>query len=103
MRKTHTSTRVPETFVDADGKHHSDMVLVRDDDETYRLKTLVETLDPTKVFTVMRNIRIKAPRNGPVVHELQAIRVECTSMKEAGFIADAVKASRDVPLPMGAH
>lgn len=96
--KTHTGNMVTETFVDQDGNHRSNRVFERTSDETYRLRTLAETIDPMKEFTVMRNIVVKATKS-QVVHELRPITVRCHSAREAGWLADQHKAMVDVPIP----
>lgn len=95
--KTHTGTMIPETFVDKDGNHRSDRVFARTAAETSRLRYLADSIAPQREFTVMRNIVVSVKPT--VRHELQAITVQCGSMREAGRLADEIKASRDLPLP----
>lgn len=95
--KTHTGTMVTETFVDQDGNHRSDRVFSRTPAETERIRYLAESIAPQREFTVMRNIVVSVKPT--VQHELQAITVQCGSMREAGRLADEIKASRDLPIP----
>lgn len=96
--KTHSTTLVTEQFTDQEGNFRTNRVNERLADETFRLRTLADTVDPTKEFTVMRNIVVRATKT-EVVHELRPITVRCTSMREAGWLADQHKAMVDVPIP----
>lgn len=96
--KTHTTNMVTEQFTDQEGNFRTDRVFERTSDETLRLRSLAETIDPMQEFTVMRNIVVKATKH-EVVHELRPITVRCHSMREAGWLADQHKAAVDVPIP----
>lgn len=95
--KTHTGTMVTETFVDSDNNHRSERVFERTAAETERVRYLAESISPQREFTVMRNIVVSVKPS--VRHELQAITVQCQSQREAGRLADEIKASRDLPIP----